>query len=291
MPLASRLASLLLLASTLAAPAAHAQASRTVSRTFDLAPDGHVELDTYSGQVDIETWDEPRVTVDVRIEGKEQEHVDKTKIRFENRGDQLTIESDFDALSSGLTLFGVTLFQSSSNRPDTYYTVRMPRTAALDLDVYSADATVPVLDAPLDFDAYSADLQAKHVTGELNIDTYSGNAQIARLDGPLSGDTYSGDVQIDSLAGTASFDTYSGSATLTFASLTGNCTFDSYSGDIAVTVPAGTGAVIETDADALNTDLPVQIEQRDDGIRATLGDGGPRLRFDTYSGTLTLRSE
>lgn len=287
----SRLSTAFLILALLSASAAHGQAQRTVSRTFDLAPDAHVELDTYSGQVDVETWDEPRVEVEVRIEGEEQEHVDKTQIRFDNTTDRLQIESDFDALSSGLTLFGITLFQNSSNRPDTDYTVRMPRTVALDLDVYSADASVPTLDAALTFDGYSADLQAEHVTGALNVDTYSGDAQIARLDGRLSGDTYSGDVQVDSLAGSASFDTYSGSATLTFAALTGDCTFDSYSGDVTVTLPSDTGAVIETDENALDTDLPVQIEQLDDGIRATLGEGGPRLRFDTYSGSLTLRSE
>ena len=286
-----RLSTVCLILALLSTSGAHAQAQRTVTRTFDLAPNGQVELDTYSGRVDIETWDEPRVAVEVRIEGEKQEHVDKTQIRFDNTGDRLQIESDFDDLSSGLTLFGVTLFQNSSNRPATDYTVRMPRTAALDLDLYSADATVPALDAALTFDGYSADLQAKHITGDLDVDTYSGDAQIDRLDGRLSGDTYSGDVQVDSLAGSASFDTYSGSATLTFAALTDDCTFDSYSGDITVTLPAGAGAVIETDEDALNTDLPVQIDQLDEGIRATLGEGGPRLRFDTYSGSLRLRSE
>lgn len=287
----SRLLPSLLLLAVLFVSGAHAQAERTVSRTFDLAPDGRVELDTYSGQVDVETWDEARVAVEVRIEGDEQEQVDKTQIRFDESDDRLRIESDFDALSSGLTLFGVTLFQDSSDRPDTFYTIRMPRTAALALEIYSANATVPVLEAPLHFDGYSGDLQAKHVTAPLHIDTYSGDAHIARLDGRLSGDTYSGDVRVDSLAGSATFDTYSGDAHLTFAALTDDCAFDSYSGDVTITLPADTGAVVETDEDALNTDLPVQIEQRDDEIRATLGDGGPRLRFDTYSGSITLQSE
>jgi hypothetical protein len=286
-----RLSVLFLILSALFASAAHAQAQRTVERTLDLAPGGHVELDTHSGHINVESWDEPRVAVEVRIDGDEQEHVDKTKIRFDHSGDELTIESDFDALSNGLTLFGISLFQSPTQRPDTDYTVRMPRTAALTLDVYSADASVPALEAPLTFDGYSGDLQADHVAGEVSVDTYSGDAQIDRLDGRLAGDTYSGDVQVDSLAGSATFDAYSGSATLTFAALTGECAFDTYSGDIAVTLPSSTGAVIETTVDALNTDLPVQLEQRDDRIRATLGEGGPRLRFNTYSGTLTLRSE
>lgn len=286
-----RLSVLFLVLAVLFAPDAHAQAQRTVERTFDLTPDGHVEIRTYSGQVNVEPWDEARVAVTVRIEGDEQEPVDKTEIRFDHSGDRLSVESDFEALSEGLTLFGISFFRSTSNRPDTYYTVRMPRTAALGIDVYSANASVPALEAPLTFDAYSGDLEAAHVTGELNIDTYSGDAQIGRLDGRLSGDTYSGDVQVDSLAGSAAFDTYSGSATLAFVTLSDDCSFDSYSGNVTVTLPSGTGAVIETDEGALNTDLPVQIEQLDDGIRATLGGGGPRLYFDTYSGSFTLRSE
>jgi hypothetical protein len=67
--------------------------------------------------------------------------------------------------------------------------------------------------------------------------------------------------------------------------------FDSFSGNVTATLPFGAGVVIETSEGTLDTTLPVQIEQiGDDRVRATLGDGGPRLHFDTYSDTLSVRS-
>lgn len=270
---------------------AQAQASRTVSRAFDFPRDGSVVLDAYSGRVDVETWDQPRVAIDVTIEGGERERVDKTEIRFDRSKDTLDIKTDYTRLVSGIKILGFTLFGGTENRPSTDYTLRIPRATALELDVYSADATVPVLEAPLAFDAYSGDLEVRRVRGSLDVDTYSGNAQIGGLDGRLTANTYSGDVQVDSLAGSAAFGTHSGSAQLTFATLAGDCTFDSYSGNVTVTVPAGAGTVVKTNEGALETDLPVRTERTDNTIRATLGDGGPRLRFETYSGTLFLRAQ
>lgn len=286
-----RLACALLLVAGLGPPDAHAQASRTVSRTFDLPRDGSVVLNAYSGRVDVETWDRARVAVSATIEGEKQERVDKVQITFDRSGDELTIDTDYDQLIGGIEILGVRLFQSSTgDRPSTDYVLKLPRTAALNLDLYSAEAHVPRLAGALTFDAYSSPLDAGHLSGRLEVDTYSGDATVRRLDGELAADTYSGTVRVDSLAGTAQFDSYSGSATLTFATLAGDCAFDTYSGDATVTLPTGAGAVVLTEADALTTDLPVQLDRTDDRVRATIRGGGPELRFDTYSGTLTVRS-
>lgn len=269
-------------------PSAHAQTSRTVDRSFDLASDGTVTLDSYKGRIDVQTWDRDRVRVSVTIKGKKQENVDDTRIRFESDTDRLEIETDYDELEDDQKLFG--LFRIGSiDRPSTDYTLTVPRGATLAVDTYSATTTVAGLGGELRFDAYSASLTVDRLTGPLRADTYSGSVEVGRAEGPIEADTYSGHLQADSIAGAVRFSTYSGSATLTFATLADDCSFDSYSGDVTVTLPANAGAVVETEEDALETDLPVRLEQiGDDRIRATIGNGGARLRFDTYSGSLSV---
>jgi len=286
---ARRLAFVLLLM-ILLAPSVHAQATRTVSRTVDLASGGTVTLDTYKGRVDVQTWDRAQARVEVRIEGKEQAHVENTKIHIESSSDRLEIESDYDNLKDNQKLFG--LFSVGSiDRPSTAYTLTIPRTSDLAVDTYSAATTVEALEGTLTVDAYSASLTVTQVTGSLQADTYSGSVDVGRIDGSLTVDTYSGQLQADSIAGTVNFSTFSGSATLNFAALTGDCSLNSYSGSVTATLPADADAVIETESDALDTNRPVQIERVDDDrIRATLGEGGSRLRFDTFSGTLSVRS-
>jgi len=271
------------------APQVHAQASRTVDRTFDLAAGGTVAIDTYEGRIDVQTWARDQVRVTVTIEGEEQKNVDDTRIRFEADADRIGIETDYDELEDRQKLFGIFPL-GSVDRPSTDYTLTVPQRANLAVDTYSAATTVTRLAGELRFDAYSAALTVDHLTGPLRADTYSGSVDVGRANGSIRTDTYSGHLQADSVAGPVTFSTYSGSATLRFATLTGDNSFDSYSGDVAVTLPAGAGAVVETEENALETDLPVRIDRvGDDRIRATVGDGGGRLRFDTYSGTLSIQ--
>jgi hypothetical protein len=281
---------LVLLLVLLLVPTVHGQASRTVSRTFDLASGGTVTLESYKGRIDVQTWDREQARVEVQIESDEQSAVEQTNIRFESENDRLDIETDYDELEDGQKLFG--LFRLGSiDRPSTNYTLTVPRTSNLTVDTYSAATTVTDLNGDLRVDAYSAALTVNRLTGTLRADTYSGDVTVTGLDGALRGDTYSGTLRADSLSGRVAFSTYSGSATLGFAALTGDCRFDSFSGDVTVTLPASAGAVVETEEGALDSDLPLRIERvGDDRIRGTLGDGGPRLRFDTFSGTLSVRA-
>jgi hypothetical protein len=285
---AFRVGLLALLVAFLSSPV-FGQASRTVTRSFALSPTGEVQLNAYKGRIDVRTADIDSARVTVHIEGDDAAAVEQTRIRFTSSADRLEIETDYDELEDANSFFG--LFRwGSIDRPATDYTLELPRRAGLDVDTYSAATTVTALEGPLRFDAYSADLTADRVGGALEADTYSGTVRVTRTDGALTMNTYSGDLRADSVAGAVSFTSYSGSATLGFAAVTADCQFESFSGSVELTLPSGAGAVVETAASALETDLPARTEPiGDDRVRATIGDGGPTLRFDTFGGTLRLR--
>lgn len=265
------------------------QASRTVTRTVDLSRTGEVHLSAYKGRIDVRTVEAESARVEVRIEGDDPAAVDQTRIRFQSSADRLEIETDYDEVEDANRVFGLFSW-GSIDRPATNYTLAIPRSAGLDVDTYSAATTVTALDGPLQFEAYSADLTADRVGGALTADTYSGTVRITRADGTLTMDTYSGDLHADALAGAVAFTSYSGSATLGFTALTADCQLESFSGAVDVSLPSGAGAVVETSASAFETDLPARTEPiGNDRVRATIGDGGPTLRFDTFGGTLMLR--
>lgn len=265
------------------------QASRTVTRTVDLARTGEVRLSAYTGRIDVRTVEADSARVQVRIEGDDSAAVAQTRIRFQSSADRLEIDTDYDEVEDASSVFGLFSWGSTA-RPATNYTLDIPRSAGLEVDTYSAATTVTALDGPLQFEAYSADLTADRIGGALEADTYSGTVRVARSDGALTMDTYSGDLHADSLAGTVAFTSYSGSATVGFAALTADSRFESFSGTVDVTLPSEAGAVVETSASALETDVSARTEPiGDDRVRATIGGGGPTLRFDTFGGTLILR--
>lgn len=281
----------LVLAAVLLAGPAHAQeATRTLSRTFDLSAEGTVTVDTYKGRIDVTGWDQNRVSVEVRISGEKQEWVDATEVAFDASADRLEIETKYDDVDgSGLEIFGVPLFGGQKNRPSTTYTLKVPRSGSLSIDTYSADTRVEAVEGDLTFDAYSASLEADALRS-LTADTYSSDLSARRVEGHLTVDTYSGDVNIDELDGSMAFDSYSGDADIGVMALRDDSSIDTYSGDLTLTLAAGVGAVVETGREALEADLPLSLESiGDDRVRGTIGDGGPTVRFDSYSGTLTLR--
>jgi DUF4097 and DUF4098 domain-containing protein YvlB len=238
--------------------------------------------------VDVKTGETDSVQVEVHIEADEQKLVDQTRIRFDASREHLDIETDYDEIEENQKLFGLFSFGSTS-RPVTNYTLTLPRTASVSVETYSAPVRVGALEGDLKVDAYSGDLTADR-TGALEVDTYSGDIRVSRAEGPITVDTYSGDLRADSLSGAVTFTSYSGSATLSFMRLTDDSRFDTYSGDVSLSLSDEMGAVIETTEDAFESDIPVRTEQLDDDrIRATVGDGGPLLRFDSYSGALTLQ--
>lgn len=266
------------------------QSSRSLSRTFELTNSGTVSLSAYKGRVDVQTAETDSVTVEVRIEADEQEHAEQTRIRFDASPEELAIETDYDEIEGNQKLFGLFSF-GSMTRPATHYTLTLPRTASLSVDTYSAPVHVESLEGDLQIDAYSGDLIADR-TGSLDADTYSGDVRVSRAEGPITVETYSGRLRADSLSGSVTFTSYSGSATLGVTRLTADSRFDTYSGDVSLTLPDGTGAVVETTEDAFESDIPVRTEQLDDDrIRATVGEGGPLLRFDSYSGALRLQRQ
>jgi len=262
-PFAS-LVALLLLPAT-----AQAQATRTVQRTIDLDADGSVSVSTFSGAVDVTTWDRASVEVAVRIEATSQSSLDRTEIEFDGSGSRLDIEADFDGVRASN-------WGRSTDVPETYFTIQMPRQANLEAKVFSATVSGVDLGGDLEIEAFSGDIDVQGIDGELHIDVYSGDLTATDVRGPVTYSSFSGDatVTVDDLADDWSFSTFSGDATVSLAATA------------AFEVRADTGMSGSLRADGFD----VQNLRTDDGYRGAINGGGPRLAFTTFSGAFRLRA-
>jgi DUF4097 and DUF4098 domain-containing protein YvlB len=263
----SLLTAVLLLGASLLAANAHAQ-SRTVQRTVDLDRDGSVSVSTFSGAVNVTTWDRASAEVKVRVDGETQESVDRTEIRIDGGGARLDIEADFDDVNESD-------WSRSTDVPDTDITIRMPQSAELETKVFSADVTVAGLDGDLEVNAFSGRIEVDGIGGELRVDVYSGDLTATGVRGPVRYSSFSGDadVSMDVLGEDCSFSTFSGDATVTLAR---SAAFD---------LRADTGM-----SGSLRADFDVDDLRTDDGYRGAINGGGPRLEFDTFSGDFRLRA-
>lgn len=250
---------------------ASAQPTRTVERSVEMDPDGTLTIETFSGAVEVSTWDRPTVEVEVRIEGKSDEQVNRTRIRVEGDREARTVESDFDDLPQERFL-GI-FEMGEPDRPKTYYTVRMPRRARLNVDVFSASVRVSGAGDDVAVDGFSADVE------------------VEGLEGRLQADVYSGDLRASAVRGGVRFDSFSGDADVSFDALTDDSSFDTFSGDVTLSLPSGAGFDLDSETGMGDLDAAFDtstLQRNDDSVRGPVNGGGPRISFDTFSGTLTL---
>ena len=131
---------LLLLAVALAiALSAHAaEPSKEVRKTLPFPAGGRVEIDTYKRSVDLVAEERPDVLVEARVTADTEcgsaedqaEWVEKTEVRIDTFGKTIRIESDYSRLSAHHQGF----LSWCTARPFVAYRIRMPKTAAFELD-------------------------------------------------------------------------------------------------------------------------------------------------------------
>ena len=257
-----------------AAPAQAQDATRTVSETVDLDADGSVSLKAFTGSIEITTWDRESVDIEVRIEGDDQELVDMTAIRIDGSGRRVTIETDYDDVEDEQKFMGLFNF-GDADKPATHYTIQMPRGADLSIEDFSSKINV-------------SDLQA-----DLSINTFSSTIRLRGIEGRLSAETFSSSFRADEVRGSIDFETFSGDATIRFAALTGDSQFESFSGDVELYLPED--ATFDLDAEmgmsgSLESDFDLTVNSSGDNEqRGRVGEGGPEIAFETFSGDLELR--
>lgn len=255
----------------LLAEPAPAQTTRTITRSFDLDRDGRVEIDAFTGRVEVRGADQNTVEVEARIEGDDPELVEQMGLEFSDTAHRLAIEVDYDEVEDSQQFLG--LFNIGNvDRPSVHFTITMPRTAGLSIDDFSSEVEVEGLRADVSLETFSSSIRLRDVEGALDVETFSGSVDGEGLRGQVQLETFSGDIR------------------LRMTALTGDSHFETFSGDVDLYLPAGIGFELvageETFGD-LSSDFGLQIE---DGRRIA-GGGGPRIEVETFSGSLRLHKQ
>jgi hypothetical protein len=114
--------------------------------------------------------------------------------------------------------------------------------------------------ADLDIDVFSSEIFIEGMAGDQRIKTFSGEINVRDLRGEIEAETFSGDINV-TLPGNAK----------------GSVTFDSFSGALDTAIPISTTST--------------GGRRRNNRLEGTLpGGSGPRMRFQTFSGDVILKT-
>lgn len=289
-----------LLAVLCAAPAA---AQSPIDRSIPAAPDARVELANVRGAVEVTAWDEPRVQVGGTLgEG--------SLLKVEGEGARISIRVETED-GKGWSWWG-----RGGAVADTRLEVRVPRAAALDVDVVSADLRAEGLSGgrEVSVDSVSGDVRLALETQRLKLSSVSGDVDMAGGAVRAILETVSGDLVARGLGGEIDLETVSGDARIeagevdraNLSTVSGTLEVDlsprggatikgeTMSGELRLRVPAALSARIE--AETFSGDIrsdfgSVDEEEHGPGkrLRATAGEGAARIELETFSGDLEIR--
>ena len=184
------------------------------------------------------------------------------------------------------------------------------------LDSRSGSVEVADVDGEAEIDTGSGSVLAERIAGLVSVDTGSGKVEIRDIDGrEVEVDTGSGSVvaegirtevlNIDTGSGrvvaedvqaeSALIDTGSGSVRLELADMgDGDFEIDTGSGSITLAIPdhASASFVADTGSGGIDIDVPAAglIKSDRDSAEFTVGSGAARVRLDTGSGSIKVRS-
>jgi hypothetical protein len=238
-----------------------AQDFKEVDKTFKMDKTGIVTIDTYKGEITVETWDRPEVHVYAKIAADEQFWGTRAKKQIENADvviddspGSVKIKSKYHHSNS---IFG------SNTMAFVNYKIQMPKTA------------------------------------ELKIEDYKSNTKIHSLQSSIRLVTYKGEARVTDLSGSINLETYKGEAEVSFSNVKNDSKLETSKGKITVSVPAKQAFTVSTDfgrkAD-FTTDFNIDRDtgrRKHDGynFKKDINGGGPVLKLASDKGDIRLRSK
>ena len=290
-----RILPLVLGACTLSIPLT-ALSGEEIDKTLEMPADGLFALENMAGSVDIETWDR----AEVQIRGELGKSVEEVEIETTSNGVQVRV-----------------INRKGEHRVDgTDLNVRIPQGASLEAETVSADISLHdsrgesvvlrTVSGDLEANAHPQRIELFSVSGDVefegsvsrsSVETVSGEIVIVGATGEIRASTVSGDVTLEAGSVTQGrFEAVSGDLILTMSlSDGGRLTCDSMSGDVNLSLPASQQAefLAQSFSGDIHSDFGKSIRvSKGPGVMLEHreGDSGAKVRLESFSGDISIRS-
>ena len=296
----------------IAAPAA----GDTVSRGFDVAPGGRLEVHTDRGAIEVRAAAGRRVEVEVTREGSEAERLELT---FDQRGDDVVVRGTHPGSRGWFNWGGNQRIRFVITVPERYDVDLETAGGSISVDDLEGEVAAATSGGSLHFGRIrgpvrgrtsGGSVQLAGCVGDADVETSGGSITIGDVDGQVRAETSGGSIHIDRARGSVHASTSGGSirvdevmGEIDAATSGGNvtafisqqpaadCRLSTSGGSVSVQL--ATGIAVDVDAAAsggrVESDLALSGETRTRAsLRGKLNGGGPELRLRTSGGGVRI---
>ena len=274
-----------------------ALAADDIDSMHDMPGDGLVEVENVAGSIDISVWERNEVHVRGRIgDDVEEVEIESTanglRIEVRNKRNQRQIDSTY----LELTIPASASIEAEGVSADI--SVEGSRGESLTLATVSGDVEVNADSKRVELASVSGDVEFEGSAARLAAESVSGDVTLIGVKEEVEASTVSGDVTLEGgEIAKGRFETVSGELNLMLELVDGgrlNC--DAMSGDISLRLPASQKAAFSAQSYSgdINTEFgdPMHHSKSSSGaiLKAQVGDNGARIRLETFSGDISIRS-
>jgi len=261
-------------------------------KRFTVSGTPELQLTTFDGAIDIQSWDKPDVLVEIEKRGATKEAVDDLTINVTQDGNRIELEVKRPK-SESLGHFG---FHRSASAK---LIVSVPRQA--NIRAKSGDGSIRVerVTGNLELRTGDGSIRATEISGEISLNTGDGSITVDGAEGRLSLDTGDGGVNVaGKLTG---LKLHTGDGSIVYRAESGSTMSDDWeitTGDGGVTLylPKNFDADLDahTGDGSIRNELDVSTANGGESdrrtVRGRLGEGGKKLRIRTGDGGIRLRA-
>ena len=223
-------------------------------QTYQINPEGRVELQNINGSVHITTWDQNAVKVDAVKSADTKERLDEAKIQVESGNDYVSIETKYPGHDHTWN------WGSHNNPASVEYTLTVPRKVRLD--------EIKLINGSLDIHGVSGEVRASCINGRLEAHELAGRAELSTVNGRL-------DARFNQLAGKS-------------------VELNSVNGGVELTIPSDANAEVEasTVSGGIDNDFGLRVNHHQfvgHDLHGELGNGGTHIRLSDVNGRIEIR--
>ena len=261
-------------------------------KRFTVTGTPQLDLKTFDGAIEIRSWDQSGVLVEIEKRGATREAVDALEVVADQHGNRIRVEVK---KPSSETFSGIGFHRSTSAK----LIVSVP--GASDIKAQSGDGSIRVerVTGTLELRTGDGSIRGVEVAGDLVLNTGDGSVRVDGAQGTIDVDTGDGSVEVAGKLTAVKLHTGDGS--IVYRAQDGSTMTEDWeisTGDGGVTMYLPRDFSAELDAHTGDGGIRNELEVEHDAgaatpdrrtVRGRIGDGGKLLRIRTGDGSIRLR--
>jgi DUF4097 and DUF4098 domain-containing protein YvlB len=259
-------------------------------KRFTVAGTPALRVTTFDGSIQIQSWDNPDVLVEIEKRGPTREAIDALEVRTSQDGNTIELEVKRPPRE---TFTGIGLHRSASAR----LTVSVPRRTHVRARSGDGSIRIERVNGRIELHTGDGSIRAARVGGELKLQTGDGSVTVEEAEGRLDVDTGDGSVTVD--GGLTAIRLHTGDGSIVYRAQPGTAMAEDWNittgdGGVSLYLPPDFGAELDahTGDGTIRNDLSLEAggagEVSRRTVRGRIGAGGRQLRIRTGDGSIRL---